>query len=1640
MISFSLSITPTNPVSKALEAMTQSNSDTVASRRSKYLPQDKSAFPRVYDSQEEKEITNFIYSTDSSSEAQGFDFLYCIENNSFFNNVNNNLVNDVISYKSSIIDKKFDQIENKFNMFSNIRKNDRFLYDYFTNKLENNLLIYEKIQSGVEEKTESIKLNSFENKLKSVIVDQEATSEYFFQITNFFNQNKSQENNQNEIKHDKELLSIEKKNSSDSSEQINASFLEESLIKIYRPSDSEYLKSIKTTSNDIVIQNFINFSRSFYTISSRSFLQNYKSENFHFINFENTNNINAQTEIAGLRVFDYINESSHKSNLVDYFLRNINEFSFPLENYKSQFINNIESNFVTFKLNTSNWGSLSRPDFFLNWDHDPTGIYTKNDLEFRNIFYFAYDVGDQNKFLDNGLRLNAYYSNKTKVNRFINRRLKAIKTLSNFVSGKANSLSNYSNNDFIESYQSEGGLIDFSFTNLDLEFLVDFVNSPIPLSEQLDNRTKDSILAGPSLKHAINILRKNFNASKDPEFYKIIYFREKPIFSFNENNNETAVPGTIISVDSNNRSGQRRYYSGFKINKEADTDRFVKIVENEILYKTEIDEFIKKIKLKRIKNLNIDVDFVNEVIANIKNKNRNSLSSNENSLNNLISYCFENTENISVIDKEDKLFDFLFSIQEDLEETDVYSHTDIVSDHTINNVNFLGLDSLKANDISVNNNRELFANNFKNLLSNYYPKNEIFSSSTFFNNILKNIFNETQKTEDVDKYFDKCAIQSLYFNYFYNNKFSQENNVKSTKNTIAKRFFKKAIAIDTVSDYSLTDIKFSDYVYKSNDIKEEDYDLSSEGGSLSFLDDILNSSENLNIIRKNIFSKENIESLSDFCNYKNFNNFSLNYKKSLAGISQVIKQEILELDFYLYCVPFPFKFYKNNFKYITNEKYAHGEFLNTKPFMYYQYKNRVSEENEIKKNDFDITETKNIKVNIYSLPKSISTSNKTKNQIINIVNSEFSNLENIPEDQKFFTIEDFFDECCNEKNLVFNKICKNISSILRVLDPEYSSQSFDSEELIDAYVENNSFILDYIIKVIDFYSNLYLTYLGRIQRSYAIKAFRKSSQKSVISNGVFNIENISSYSCYDKEIHENSYSDIKKIIDSFESNNFLNLDSSIKNPDLNYNADKLDIFAHDQWNSSITQTVNNIMNSLKDSDFKQAFYFDFINAYIINQEENINSSREDLSSSSSFEELQSYLPVERVNYIENNFYNEMFINKLSKNLYKDYYINEKYSKYIQDNTNNNNLSIFKQGAAFFNILKDYEKSCLKGNNFSFDDNVLSNEVFGEKREDFLSSSFYSFGIKNSTVSSLGLGSFIKFTVYIVDQFNLNHFYLPKTFIFSPFLTDVDFISPDSISGLANNFLGYYNPNENISKRLYVSNVSELIKPDNEVFVSFKNSLRIKLSKGQKLFSLDRDMVNITKYLFYCHLASGKSKNIKKTLYNIDQYSENSGVIDKQVVNRINQLSEKEFFNIFDHKKSKVQTKIAEDINNFIFPSAYESIKDNTNYYMLASHINKIGSIQNLKETYDDLYYDTYCIPVNPKNFKYIDINNNEYEQSTSFNFDGDNRELLSIYALSDTSIDFITDTNNFINDNNFVEDQNFKVNNFNVYFNIEILR
>jgi len=1461
-------------------------------------------------------IDNFLSGVYKNKDTKNnLDFLFAIENNSTFS-IDNKTIQDLFDYKKEIIENKFNNIENKTNMIFNINDNDVFFHDKFIKRFDDINNIVTKIKTAITEKTSNIKLNSFEKHLKDAYVNN-SPSVYFGKVCDYFKENLLQQSNRKEIF--QESFFLREINRSSFSVNIDENYLQQNLIVLNQDNSLEFLKPIKTTSNDIVIQSFINLSRSLYTLSTNCFNNNYNSSNFQYIDYDQVSLKNLISEVDNFNIFDYINESNKKLNY------NIILKENKLKSYKSQIV--IEDNF------TNNSYILDE-----------------------NITKYHYLPNEYKNYI-NSLILNNYII-----------RIDDIEILKDNIPSILDVQYSLETNQLNKAFYDN--IFNINIRNLNQNNLLDIKNFIVNNDEGLSALTSSN----EKLKFNIN----NINKER-------LYINKKPLID--------------MRIES---SGLNITNREFSINKDFSIDNEIKL--NELEYKFKIDDFIKSLKRDYLVEYDSDIDLFNEIISNIKKSDLSNI---------FVSYCKDNEDSLSIIDEESQIFNLMFT-QDEEDEDIIYSHSDLITNHKINKVLFLGLDKLNNSVNEVNQDREDFVDNFKQILSYYYPKNEIFSSSTFFHSILDSICKEAEISNFQD-YEEYSLSQAIYLNYF-----NEKSSKKEIKDIVAKRFLKSAIYDDTIFSGSIENSKMSDFEYDIDSIFIDDFDNTSQSNMSDYLNQILDSSQNLKKIKNDIFSSKNIDNLNKY--------------KELFRISDIsldnvffLEDNPVALTGIMCCTHIPFHSFIYNFI-VTNDMSSSLDISLER-----EIKNKIDE--NIVFGDFneetgerEIIETK------YTINKSsidVTNTKKIKVKFTPKLNREVLDRESISENRvySYSIIEDYFTESCDKKDMSFNFIINIVKKITRLLDKNYESNFFNSESEVDDYISSKSNVLEKIIEFLEIYSKIYILYFNRIQRLNTIKIFnwlpdritksvlddnfpkrgKSAKHKNIFKSFKYLLNsNVEDIDITTKDQNISVITDIKRLVNNFkqDSKSFLNSDFQISTTENEWNSKKIDIF-------------NNILSSLYKSDYFQAINFDIVNGYIEHQNYILNLDTNDITSSRSFTDLKVYLSEEKANEIENNFYNVFYVNSLSKSLFKDSYLNFKYENYIKENTSQNITNFYKK-SDLFSIKKQKEILSLNELNLSIDENNLSKEAFGNSKKEFINSNFYNIGIKKDYLDFSSSESIIKITVKLIDNFNLNHYYIPKVYLFSPLFTSVNTIFSEDYNISNDKIIGFFNLDKNIDQRLEFLNYNNLLQDQNKLINIIANKLNLSLLNAKEIF----------KYLVYCHVCSNYSKSFTRNIYDIKSAEKNNmSLIEKETYSKITEISDVEFFNIFDCKKEDIKKEIKEFDNGIALPSVHKSYEYNTYFFKTLGYIDNIGKLKNINQVLEENYYDTYMIPINFDSYYYIDIMNNSND-SNFINYEtNDFQKIINLICGVDKD---------FISSNNLRKTLNIK-NNFSVVLETEII-
>jgi hypothetical protein len=1044
---------------------------------------------------------------------------------------------------------------------------------------------------------------------------------------------------------------------------------------------------------------------------------------------------------------------------------------------------------------------------------------------------------------------------------------------------------------------------------------------------------------------------------------------------------------------------------------------------NDVYTKTIVDSFVKRNKINLLKSNNVNMEPINEIISNIKNTSVQ---------NKMIPYCRSDRENISVLNGESQFFNLFFT--EGDEDNTYFSHVDIVTDHSVDDSRFLGLDQMLLEEVVSNEDKNLISDEVKKIISIYYPNNNFFSSSLFFKNILESIVNES-KIVETENYCDYNLTQALYFNYFKDN-IDKDSEVKSI---VAERFLKKAIQLDNVSSFSFRKSKkLNSFKYKFEEIIEEDFNKDSIESIKDYINSVLKTSKKLDKIKKSLFSKQNIENLklvSDFRRVSNLSIVNSGYSSDLDesqwDVSAIINYNVLPN----YCMLYNFK--------------SSNDFANDGVITYnIQQKNNILKETKFGEINAETGEREVEKIE-YKVDRStggfdVTKSNDILVKLTPILCKSDKNREN--KDFPSIVIKDFFDEIFESTNLqsfCFGKIIEVIQDMLRMNILDYNNKTFNNEEEIDTLIAENKSLISEVINLIEIYAKFYLIYTARIQRHQSLKIFqwqKKEINNSTYvggTNAAFNANGIISrhdnvYSSFKEVMNLNFsdrvsilsslecseiFSDIKKIVELFErdTSSFLNKDTVSSN-----NSD---------FKTDLTDSFYRILSSFYISDFAQALTFDFINGFLNHQNEILNLDREQVSSSRIFENITEITePV--VNFIEDNFHDEYFLNILSKKLSKISAKSGLIHSDINDAYKLSNKDFYKN----FNIFKKQkllklEKVNNLGKRIKFNQN---SNLFLSNKKDYLNSNFKTFVLDTNSSKRMQKNSLIKIKVSIVDKLNVNRLYLPKVYLFSPMITNSDYLTNtvlknNGISNINNNRTAFFDDSLSILNRITIENNSKAL---DENIIDLKSTIKSKFN------NLDLEEVSaLYKYILECHESSFEISNILKYCYDIDMsLIENNNSISKEVYEIVSKLNEKQFFDVFnfDKKLALNMIKFDSDLERYILPIRSEVLESNCQVFDLLAEIESMCSFSILDDIINLEYYDLYNIAINPKSFFYIDVSSNDVNIDEVKLLGEDINELDEIFSK-------INNLDNFTTYNSTFKKSNLEIDNFSIVFETEII-
>ena len=1021
------------------------------------------------------------------------------------------------------------------------------------------------------------------------------------------------------------------------------------------------------------------------------------------------------------------------------------------------------------------------------------------------------------------------------------------------------------------------------------------------------------------LKILVNILKDNFT-----NVIRNVYYKYNPLFYVNADNSTEDT------------------FTYFDMHKEVSSNGdFL-----EIELKLKIDSLVKQLKLKNIQNNNVNFDFYKQIVKNIQNRKSNILSL-------MIPYRHEDKDHISVLNKNDDVYNAIFT---KISDSEVQSNVSL-------SLKSKNLDGITYRSTLEESHNEEVSENISKFIENYYNKGFYFSSTTLLSEIIKDSksymdsFNNSTRKKEV-------IAEILYLNFF--NRKINKSLKDDDKKEVAKRFLFKAIQKDKNSTESLKISKLKSYTY--NKAVFDDFPANVEKESVNLEKDSENFVSNLRkIMRKKMLEtyeeyKSSSSSLYNIeraiYNEKFLNEIRKEYSYSLLD---PVGKSYFKIE---HIFPLTHELEYNLIEDTDSETRTNSLFLNTKVFPKFFY----NKDGKVYFKDYLLNRI--VTGNILGF---ITTNDKRENDPFAEDSSDFEIEEKIG-----IYITDAFEDCIdNRQDSIFNKIIEKIKNLIRLCSNDYTEKTFNSENDILAFIENNSFILEKCVTLLEIYSEFFQDVFRKVIFDYNQEIFSTlydpfsnesdsfihkdkllfkalDSKFSTILN-TFNITRKDELTLFEqKEIEEKfSYSVSKSMIRFYEEllsnfkneNNLFSCDDNQENK-LYYNSENSDVFC---------RKIHDTIYSLKKSDVYQALSFDLTR-------EVLRTSLEIKNNLDKVKNKNLLTFIEKFNFDNDDFF---------KNIDNKYYQNM--IKRNMNNVTSRNL-LLKQNTIETIYAEDNSKSMEDSyNNLNVFDTFKKEYSYSKVNvnDDFV----YAFDLPYEKIKNLSEDIVIKVTIQAKDTKNTNRMFYPIIRYFSPNLVSKNF----NINSDANNLI--YFTSDNNTSNINGTDFSES-NPDMQSYLSDLVSSRLKPKTVQQRENFVDNIIE----------SHNKSIELNKMLYvkhdinlHKDSYNKN-----EEMTRLVQSISDNFSKNIFGLNKSQLTNmNLLDDKFNSI------TLMNNSLNLLLSKERDSI-EITRLNS------YDYYLISIGKDDLIYNDITlTNKYNILSDAVFKGlDTYNRTSLYELT----------------------------------------
>ena len=1377
--------------------------------------------------------------------------------------------NNSIIVKNNIVDSMYSEIENQFNSFLTFGENINAIKKISQNKEKDFILLRNSFESGISQRKETLENISFIKRLYDIIDNKK--NNFFGEITKNL------------------LLEFSRRDDFARSRLFFGSPNRNIFSKDFRPIsrsefniDLEVFNSLtgfeinnikKLDEHSFIVKSFLDLGQNIYA-SNDLILANENFKSFEYDHENNVFNIGANINnsifdfISGNEYFDYkkFNNTLFNKNVLDSIQSNNFKFNANINNIGVEYNKSIDYQQISDE-NKNYIEAISNPDFSGNFSFKKFIRLVLNPSQLNNV---------ENLYI--------------------------VSSYSGIINEETNlSVRADLNIDFISNiFEEKNDFFKLDFGNYNDISAYNSSSDSYNIGDIYASRHRSRI----SSEQLTNI-KKFYDAKINYHIenpYNAILYDFKPIFLNTDNRTiqaESSIENIVESLKkkeivSQHLSGNRKTeYKLEKIN-EIEFDR----------YNTYhiIDSIVKKTKIKSIENKNIDMSFVKEIIGNVKKRSNNRT---------MIPYLVDDFKDLSVINKNDKIFKFLFT-----ESGSGVITSNISFDHNkkIGGFNFISKETESKVD-------ESFIKNVTDFMSNYYIQGDFMSSSILYDSILKD-FQDFQENKEIETKLNSSDIISmcLYFNYIHSLEKKEEFAKNNIVDMIVKRFLKNSILRNKNKDFNKKTIEFLFDINKWIPVEGKEAKLTlEEAKRVSTTRE--KSSASLSAIQNNVFEKENIKNLSKkTCNLQsNIISFS---STTESAIYQVLVNNVLP------------------FVQVINPKLIQDQDL--KKLFNYDFvvkkdiKFKTKEDNKVSIKNSEKYE--NIVSRLY-----IAETEEEKDMLLN-QELFYDDTNDVYSDSRFLEIQDSFDNLF-DKSSIFAGLESKIISLINLVDKKFVSNSdLNKENKVDSFIAKNSYIVDLTRELLKVYSFIFMDFIKKSNIDVAIKTFKNYQEnikiKELVTSSLTSLNNLND----------------KYFVDVFKRNKITNayfnkvqLNKPTINQEYVLETKKIRKDIKEKYQEIVTNKINvQISNSLSaqtdnkfgkeiietyglllKSDFRQSFNMDLIRMILLYAEDTQNAARMIFN-----QDLNRF--IQYFNLITEEFYRDIndanYIKKIKKLIKK------------QEIRNSNNRRILES----FNTLDNRDELLSKNffENIKLERKFIDTNILENKNVLCV----------DCTLDNLvDKDNLLLINITPVDLNDDNKCYLPVLKVFSTNLLNLDINNQNNEIYYVDNNLKFVNitSKNDYNVRSY-DNIKEKIES-----VLKEKLLNLSLEREQISFNIEEFYL---KKIFEDHFQSNNLRKAIKAKLDLDLYD--YGEINTELVTSIiNSVSEESF------------TGVTGDISRQSFLNSLNSDGYNFQKEMalgLSSILsNNVLTEKSIKEKDT---YEMFLIDFEEKNLKFFTLN------------------------------------------------------------------